>query len=232
MDDAERDAVRSIVAQFFTPLENGTLQHGRCDRELAIGRTAIEVARENGKRGGRPPKQNQEKTQRVSQKEPTGLAKPNQEGKLSNHQPPTTSNQPPVTSRQPPETTTALVAKATDTRTADPFAEAWAAYPKRLGANPRKTASAAFYARVKGGVAPATLLDATRAYAAFCAATHKVGTEFVMQGQRFYGPEGGWREDWSAATPKPVRPNDPATGRAALHDWLSQLPKQGDIKYG
>jgi hypothetical protein len=123
------------------------------------------------------------------------------------------------------ETTTALVADATDTSKTDPFVEAWAAYPKRLGANPRKPAFAAFWARVKGGVAPRTLLDATRAYAAFCAATQKAGTEFVMQGQRFYGPDGGWREDWSAGPPKAVRPNDPATGRSALQS--SRHPPSG-----
>ena len=73
--------------------------------------------------------------------------------------------------------------------TDDPkFVSAWGRYPKRAGSNSRVTAAKAFAARVAEGVDPAALIAATERYAAYCSACDLVGTDKVMQGQRFYGP--------------------------------------------
>lgn len=114
------------------------------------------------------------------------------------------------------KTTTLARKKLSD----DPFSQIWAIYPRRAGSNPRKAAYTAFYARVREGVGVGSLGEAVARYATFCEATGKVGTEFVQQGQRFFGPDGGWRELW--ITPAaPVHMDKLTAGRAALADWLA-----------
>ena len=102
----------------------------------------------------------------------------------------------------------------------DPFSQIWASYPRRAGSNPRKTAHKAFYARVREGVGVGSLGEAVARYAAFCEATGKTGTEFVQQGQRFFGPDGGWRELWITPT-APVHVDKLTAGRSALAGWLA-----------
>lgn len=64
----ERKAVETVLAEFFTLTEKGW-SHARCEEEIAKASEAAERARQNGKRGGRPPKNkpsdNPEKTQPV-----------------------------------------------------------------------------------------------------------------------------------------------------------------------
>lgn len=65
----ERKAVESVLSEFFTLTEKGWT-HSRCEEEIIKAGEAAERARQNGKRGGRPPKQkpadNPAKTQPVS----------------------------------------------------------------------------------------------------------------------------------------------------------------------
>lgn len=49
----ERDAVRSVLAEFFT-MDEGVYRNTRGDEEIAVARPKIAAAKENGKRGGRP----------------------------------------------------------------------------------------------------------------------------------------------------------------------------------
>lgn len=84
------------------------------------------------------------------------------------------------------------------------FDLAWAAYPKRAGGNVRKDALKAWQARRRSGVDSDVMHDGTLRYAAFCLATGKVGTEFVMQGARFYGPSQPFAEEW--ALPESAKP--------------------------
>ena len=102
----------------------------------------------------------------------------------------------------------------------DPFSQIWATYPRRAGSNPRKAASTAFYARVREGVGVGSLGEAVARYAAFCETTGKVGTEFVQQGQRFFGPDGGWRELWTTPA-APAHVDKLTAGRSALAGWLA-----------
>lgn len=64
----DRDAVDKVLKEFFE-LENGRWVHVRCEEEIAKVRTKAQIARENGKNGGRP-KNNPEETQ----KKPSGFS--------------------------------------------------------------------------------------------------------------------------------------------------------------
>lgn len=79
------------------------------------------------------------------------------------------------------------------------FLKAWGEYPKRDGANPRRDALKAWRARVREGVSPDDLLRATKAYAAAMERKVRVGTEFVMQAQRFYGKSRPYEDYLTAA---------------------------------
>lgn len=82
----------------------------------------------------------------------------------------------------------------------DDFEACWLIYPKRSGSNPRRDALKAYRARRQAGVNPEDLLAGTQRYAAHCEAVEKTGTEFVMQGARFFGPSEPFREAWDLPT--------------------------------
>lgn len=97
--DSEHGAVAKILRIKFTKTDNGWV-HERCEVELENYRLKATTARVNGKNGGRPPKNNPAKTQRV----PTGLplgsglepdSNPNETG-LKANQEPITNNQEPI----------------------------------------------------------------------------------------------------------------------------------------
>lgn len=64
---AERDAVASVLAEFFTLAEVG-YSNDRADEEIAMALPKIAAAQANGKRGGRP-----RKTQNEPDRKPTGF---------------------------------------------------------------------------------------------------------------------------------------------------------------
>jgi uncharacterized protein YdaU (DUF1376 family) len=69
MSAAERAAVDAVLAEFFDLVEGGYAQ-SKADEVIAKAQPLIEAARANGKKGGRPKKQNPAKTQSVSEKNP------------------------------------------------------------------------------------------------------------------------------------------------------------------
>jgi len=71
----ELAAVDAVLDEFFV-LADGVWTNGRVEEELAKARVRIEAARENGKKGGRKPKQNPAETHR----EPAGFDPPNRNG--------------------------------------------------------------------------------------------------------------------------------------------------------
>ena len=83
------------------------------------------------------------------------------------------------------------------------FEVAWATFPKRLGANPKRDAFKAWQARFREGITEQAMLDGTRRYLAFCSATQKIGTEYVMQGKRFFGPSHLFLETWDLPIGEP-----------------------------
>ncbi|HAP0139828.1 TPA: DNA-binding protein [Escherichia coli] len=78
----------------------------------------------------------------------------------------------------------------------DEFEQVWREYPRRAGANPKKSAFSAWRARQREGVTPEAMLDGVRRYAKFLAATGKVGTEFVQQATTFFGPNRHFENSW------------------------------------
>ncbi|TQI87674.1 hypothetical protein FHU12_5379 [Serratia marcescens] len=76
------------------------------------------------------------------------------------------------------------------------FEAAWQAYPKRAGGNPKPSAYKAWNARLKDGATPEAMLAGVKRYAAFVAATGKLGSEFVKQAATFFGPDRHFDETW------------------------------------
>ncbi|NKJ45850.1 hypothetical protein CIC12_03645 [Burkholderia sp. SG-MS1] len=93
-------------------------------------------------------------------------------------------------------------AQAVDER----FEQAWAAYPKRAGGNSKRDALKAWSARLAAGEHEDNMLAGTKRYAAFCAATGKVGTEYVKLASTFFGPARHFADEWALPTQvsKPV----------------------------
>jgi hypothetical protein len=81
------------------------------------------------------------------------------------------------------------------------FETVWAIYPKRTGGNPKKEAHTAWRARLRAGVPVEVLHRGAAAYAAFCDAEGKTGTQFVMQAATFFGPGERYLETWAASPP-------------------------------
>lgn len=78
------------------------------------------------------------------------------------------------------------------------FSKAWTVYPKRFGGNPRKLALEAFTARVKEGIEPQDLIEATERYRKHIESTGKTGTEYVLQASTFFGPKERWKDEYHA----------------------------------
>jgi hypothetical protein len=78
------------------------------------------------------------------------------------------------------------------------FNAAWDAYPKRAGGNARNMAMKAWRARMADGVSEDVLLAAVHRYHAYCEATERTGTEYVMMAATFFGPSKRYDEEWAA----------------------------------
>ncbi|RKQ97120.1 phage replication protein O [Kushneria sinocarnis] len=115
--------------------------------------------------------------------------------------------------------------------TAD-FEAAWSLYPKRSGSNPKREAFKAWNARISEGFSTDDMVAGLKRYAAHVSAKGNWGTEFVMQGKRFFGPSAEFETEWAVAT------TTPASGRQTpgRHSNLqspdtSNLVKRGDGTY-
>lgn len=71
------------------------------------------------------------------------------------------------------------------------------AYPQRAGGQPWRRAVKAISARLAEGHTWDELIDGALRYEAYCRATDKLGTEFVMQAATFCGPEKHFAQPWS-----------------------------------
>lgn len=117
----ELEAVQAVLDEFFTLTDTGW-HNKRADEEIARYQAKIEAARENGRRGGRPPK-----NQQVQEKEPKET-QPFSLGSISETQPkalhtPDTSLQ---EEQQKQQHVQPLAARCR-------FADFWAAYPNKKG---------------------------------------------------------------------------------------------------
>ena len=112
------------------------------------------------------------------------------------------------------------------------FEDVWAAYPKRVGSNPKKKALSAWFAR--GDAATFTdgdpeenemaerfgMLMGVVAYCQFCDATVE-DKRFVMQASTFLGPEQHYRADWTI--PKKKATEDPDKQHHATFDPSAEV---------
>ena len=73
-------------------------------------------------------------------------------------------------------------------------------YPKRSGGQRWERAIKAANARIKQGATFSAMLEGAKRYAAFCEATGKTGTEFVMQAATFLGPDEPFLHTWETAS--------------------------------
>lgn len=78
------------------------------------------------------------------------------------------------------------------------FERAWQLYPRRRGSNPKAAAFSAWHARRAEGVTAETLIAGVERYAQHLAVDEKIGSPFVMQAKRFFGPSREYAEPWDA----------------------------------
>lgn len=69
---AERDAVKSVLQEFFIETEIG-FRHSRCEKEIEIAQSRISAAQRNGTKGGRPRKQGLHGDMQGMDQNPLGL---------------------------------------------------------------------------------------------------------------------------------------------------------------
>jgi hypothetical protein len=100
------------------------------------------------------------------------------------------------------------------------FVEFKKAYPLRSGAQPWTKALRTIRARLKEGAQWSDFLEGAHRYAAYCAATDRIGTEFVMQAATFCGPDKHYLELWQPPATKSERLQDQNIG--AAHEWLEE----------
>ncbi len=89
------------------------------------------------------------------------------------------------------------------------FEQAWQAYPKRAGGNPKAAAWKAWKARIKDGTNSEVMLAGVKRYAGYVRATGSEGTQFVKQAATFFGPDRHFEESWQA-------PSGPTKGRPGM----------------
>lgn len=84
------------------------------------------------------------------------------------------------------------------------FGEVWASYPKRSGGNSRHDSLKAYRARRRSGVEHTTVLEGLKRYATYCEAKGWIGTDYVMQAQRFLGPSEQYTQSWELPKQTPT----------------------------
>ena len=178
------EMVEAILAEFFV-LESDGWHNLRADIEIALYKTKADQARENGLKGGRPKKNNPAITN------PVISANPEETGSQANHEL-GTSNQEPVTNT----TGSPAIADKPPSDTDQQFDLIWKAYPKREGSNPKNKALSGYRARIKEGISPDLMAAGVERYYRYCQAKGTIGTEYVMQAQRFFGKEKAFENDW------------------------------------
>jgi Helix-turn-helix domain len=81
-----------------------------------------------------------------------------------------------------------LSVRSTINTTIISFSEAWKHYPRKIA---KGAAEKAFAARLKEGVDPSLLLEATENYARTCKGKE---SRYILHGSTFYGPDERWKD--------------------------------------
>lgn len=113
------------------------------------------------------------------------------------------------------------------------FETVWRAYPNRAGANPKQKSYMAYNKRIQDGDSMVhEIYHGVQRYAAYCEATEKLGTEFVMQAATFFGPDQHFLNSWHIAEkPKQLlklpRDNEKLEGFCREHGLPTAYPAEG-----
>lgn len=192
-DKLEQRAVQSVADKFFPVGDDGLRHNERADRQMPDDLRAIKTARENGKKGGRPPKGTQLDTREQPSGNPAGFDSDNQTG--TNSEPRAKTHQTPDTREEQKQKS--LVQRAA--RSAARFPEFWAAYPVKKG---RAEALAKWTARGLDAIADRIIADVQ---------ARKAHDRQWLDG---YAPHGstyvngrGWEDEIETGR-KPDRPGD------------------------
>ncbi len=94
----------------------------------------------------------------------------------------------------------------------------WKTLPKRAGNNPKNAALVAYKARLTEGHTHAEIIDGAGRYAAFCRATGKEGTEYVLRASTFLGRDKPFTQAWAVPASRGApwdRSNDTALAKGS-----------------
>jgi hypothetical protein len=113
----------------------------------------------------------------------------------------------------------------------DLFESAWKLYPKREGSNPKNKAASAWNARVQEGEDEQDMVNGLASYVGYCKSKGSIGTMYVMQAARFFGPGKEYANDWTvAASQSPAITKH--SGFSGQRDYEKGLQDNGDDTYG
>lgn len=146
----ERKSVETVLLEFFTLTESGW-SHGRCDEEIQKAKEAAERARLNGRKGGRPVKQQPTSNPEITQ--PVHVANPEK-----------SKSQAPITN--PITNTSYSVPNGTADKSADELtkAELWTAGKSLLAAQGMPIAQCgSFVGKLVHDYTDAVVIEAVRA---------------------------------------------------------------------
>lgn len=117
----ELEAVQAVLEEFFTLTDTGW-HNKRADEEIARYQAKIEAARENGRRGGRPAKNQQVQEKEPKETQPFSLGSVSETQPKALHTPDTNLQE----EQQEQQHVQPLAARCR-------FADFWAAYPNKKG---------------------------------------------------------------------------------------------------
>jgi len=89
----------------------------------------------------------------------------------------------------------------TNIKYTDDFLALWNLFPKRAGGNSKPKAFKAFTARIRQNYLFTDICNGVKRYKAFCEASGKLNTEFVMMAATFFGPDEHFYEEWKLPRP-------------------------------
>ncbi|WP_017760677.1 YdaU family protein [Pseudacidovorax intermedius] len=202
MTKPEQEAVRIVADRFFPVAADGLRHNERATEEIAAAAPAIEAARLNGKKGGRPTKKGQPVPPDNPPNNPLGFESETQVEPSSK------------ALHSPDRDLSTDVDSSLHARNgySPEFEQAWREYPSRTG-HSKAEAHRAWKARLADGVTVSELLEGVKRYAAYCQAC-RTEPRFVKHAATFFGPDQHYRSDW---TP-------PAAGRALAANSSPYVP--------
>lgn len=189
MKKDEQEAVRAVAERFFPLASDGLRHNERATEELAAAAPALEAARSNGKKGGRPPK----KSQPAPPQNPADNPANNPLGFSEETQKEPSSK--PLHSPDRDLSTDVDSSLRARSDYSPEFEAAWREYPSRPG-HSKAEAYRAWKARLADGAAAAELLDGVKRYAAYCAAC-RTEVRYVKHAATFFGPDRHYLSDWT-----------------------------------